>query len=130
MHTAHDGCLLLSLLRLQIFKWELRKGWDVLLAAFLSQFTAEDKVALYMKTSPYHSDSNFGDHMKKWAMEHFQDLDKVSMDNLPTVYVIDENMPQERLRRLYASADCFVLPSRSVFFWWATWLSNIRHALP
>ncbi len=103
-----------SICVLQIFKWELRKGWDVLLAAFLGQFTSADNVALYMKTSPYHSDSNFGDHMKKWATEHLEASGNVSMNNLPTVYVIDENMPQERLRRLYAAADCFVLPSRSV----------------
>lgn len=97
---------------MQIFKWELRKGWDVLLAAFLSQFTAADNVALYMKTSPYHSDSNFGSHMRTWAAEHLQASDSVDMDNLPTVYVIDEHMAQDKLRRLYASAQCFVLPSR------------------
>ena len=97
---------------LQIFNWELRKGWDVLLAAYLGQFTAADNVALYMKTSPYHSDSNFGDHMRKWATEHLPASDGLDMDSLPTVYVIDENMAQDRLRRLYTSADCFVLPSR------------------
>ena len=99
-------------LLLQIFKWELRKGWDVLLAAYLGQFTAADNVALYMKTSPYHSDSNFGDHMRKWAAEHLPASDGLDLDSLPTVYVIDENMAQDRLRRLYTSADCFVLPSR------------------
>ncbi|KAA6420545.1 MAG: hypothetical protein FRX49_09706 [Trebouxia sp. A1-2] len=97
---------------LSIFKWELRKGWDVLLAAYLGQFTAADNVALYMKTSPYHSDSNFGDHMRKWAAEHLPASDGLDLDSLPTVYVIDENMAQDRLRRLYTSADCFVLPSR------------------
>lgn len=97
---------------LSIFKWELRKGWDVLLAAYLGQFTAADNVALYMKTSPYHSDSNFGDHMRKWAAEHLPASDGLDMDSLPTVYVIDENMAQDRLRQLYTSADCFVLPSR------------------
>lgn len=101
---------------LQIFSLELCKGWDVLLAAFLSQFTAVDNVALYMKTSPYHSDSNCGSHMRTWATEHVQASDGVNMDNLLTLYVIVENMAQDKLRRLYAyaSVQCFVLPSRSV----------------
>jgi hypothetical protein len=50
--------------------------------------------------------------MRKWAAEHLPASDKLDMDSLPTVYVIDENMAQDRLRRLYISADCFVLPSR------------------
>lgn len=98
----------------QIFKWEKRKGWDVLLSAFLTQFTARDNVVLYMKTSSFLSDSKFGDHMQQWVSEHLHMSGGVHMDNLPTVYVIDENMAQEKLRSLYASVDCFVLPSRSV----------------
>jgi len=97
---------------LQIFKWELCKGWDVLLPAHLGHFTSADNVALYMKTSPHHSDSNFGDHMRKWAAEHLPASDRLDMDSLPIVYVVDENMALDRLRRLYTSADCFVLPSR------------------
>ena len=31
---------------LSIFKWESRKGWDVLLAAFVAAFSADDNVAL------------------------------------------------------------------------------------
>ena len=29
---------------LSVFKWEFRKGWDVLLSAFLTEFTADDDV--------------------------------------------------------------------------------------
>lgn len=73
-----------------------------------------DNVALYIKTSHYHSDSNFGSHMRPLATEYLQASDGVHMDNLLLVYVIDENMAQDQLRRLYASVQCFVLPSRSV----------------
>ena len=99
---------------MQIFKWERRKGWDVLLSAFLTQFTERDNVVLYMKTTSFLSDSNFGGHMQQWASDHLQISGGVHMDDLPTVYVIDENMSQKKLRSLYASVDCFVLPSRSV----------------
>lgn len=98
----------------QIFKWELRKGWDALLAAYLGCFSASDNVALYMKTSPYHSDSNFAQHMQQWALQHLQVSEHAGTQSLPTVYVIDDTMSQERLRQLYASVDCFVLPSRCI----------------
>ena len=34
---------------LSVFKWEMRKGWDVLLTAFFSEFTPEDDVELVIK---------------------------------------------------------------------------------
>ena len=36
---------------LSVFKWEKRKGWDVLFAAFLREFTASEDVALFLRVS-------------------------------------------------------------------------------
>lgn len=48
------------------FKWEMRKGWDVLLSAYLSEFNATDNVELYILTKPFaNSGSNFKDTMHK-----------------------------------------------------------------
>lgn len=61
---------------LQIFKWEERKAWDVLLAAYLEEFAAvtasgapgtDAPVALYLLTQPYHSSSDFASKMHAWA---------------------------------------------------------------
>lgn len=61
---------------LQIFKWEERKAWDVLLAAYLEEFAAviasgvpgaDGPVALYLLTQPYHSSSDFASKMHTWA---------------------------------------------------------------
>lgn len=61
---------------LQIFKWEERKAWDVLLAAYLEEFAAvtasgvpgaDGLVALYLLTQPYHSSSDFASKMHTWA---------------------------------------------------------------
>lgn len=38
---------------LSVFKWEQRKGWDLLLDAFFSEFTVRDKVTLYIHTYLY-----------------------------------------------------------------------------
>lgn len=44
---------------LSVFKWEARKAWDVLVAAYLTQFTAADAAVLLLLTNPYHSDRDF-----------------------------------------------------------------------
>jgi hypothetical protein len=50
------------------FKWEMRKGWDVLLQAYLSEFTAEDDVELYILTKPFgDSGTGFKEKMSSWA---------------------------------------------------------------
>lgn len=41
---------------LSVFKWEERKGWDVLLEAFFTEFSADDAVVLYILTNNYHSE--------------------------------------------------------------------------
>jgi hypothetical protein len=44
---------------LSVFKWEARKAWDVLVTAYLTQFSAADRTTLLLLTNPYHSDRNF-----------------------------------------------------------------------
>ena len=35
------------------FKWELRKGWDRLVEAFLAEFSSQDNVELYILTKAF-----------------------------------------------------------------------------
>ena len=44
---------------MQVFKWERRKGWDVLLEAYLRAFGSGDGVALILLTKPYHGSSDY-----------------------------------------------------------------------
>ncbi|XP_057472238.1 uncharacterized protein LOC130760790 [Actinidia eriantha] len=94
---------------LSIFKWEYRKGWDVLLKAYLKEFSEGDGVALYLLTNPYHSDRDFGNKI----VEFVEDSDLVKpAGGWAWVYVIDSHIPQVDLPRLYKAADAFALPSR------------------
>jgi hypothetical protein len=52
------------------FKWEMRKGWDILLAAYLQEFTSDDNVELYILTKPFLAGSNFQGDMRTWARHH------------------------------------------------------------
>lgn len=40
------------------------QGWDVLLRAFLTAFTADDPVLLLLHTKPFHSEANFPQQME------------------------------------------------------------------
>lgn len=95
---------------LSIFKWENRKGWDVLLSAFLQEFTADDNVMLYIVTNPkLYSTDDFLLVLREFMLTlHLHE----PISGWGEVHVIDKEVPQALLPGLYKAADCFVLPSR------------------
>lgn len=94
---------------LSVFKWEYRKGWDVLLRSYLTEFSQDDGVALYLLTNPYHSDSDFGNKIVD-LVSHFG-LERPVSGWAP-IYVIDTHIVHVDLPRLYKAVNAFVLPSR------------------
>lgn len=105
VHSAshHDPFVFLS-----IFKLEHRKGWDILLSAYLNEFTAKEHVALYILTNPYHSDHDIATVITEFVSSRVEP----PSGGWPKVYLIDQHIPQSQLPSLYKAADCFVLPSR------------------
>ena len=99
---------------LSIFKWEARKGWDVLLEAFCRAFDGRDDVALLMHTNPYHGADDFPQQMGAFAREKGLGGggEGGKKGGLPRVFVLSEHLSDNQLRRLYAAAAAFVLPSR------------------
>ncbi|KAJ6690634.1 hypothetical protein OIU85_006845 [Salix viminalis] len=94
---------------LSVFKWEYRKGWDVLLKAYLKEFSGIDGVALYLLTNPYHSDRNFGNKI----VEFVEDTGiEEPVEGWAPIYVVDTHIAQVDLPRVYKAAHAFVLPSR------------------
>lgn len=94
---------------LSIFKWEYRKGWDVLLRAYLEEFSGVDGVALYLLTNPFHTNNDFSNKIVEFVED--SGIEK-PVNGWAQVYVIDKHIPQVDLPRLYKSANSFVLPSR------------------
>lgn len=101
---------------LSIFKWEKRKGWDLLLKAYLREFSDEDNVVLYLLTNPYHSDRDFTAQIQQLVAGDSKDSDLGNLeDNVrryPAIEIIDTHIPETDLPGLYKSADAFVLPTR------------------
>ncbi|MHC1745272.1 MAG: glycosyltransferase [Syntrophobacteraceae bacterium] len=94
---------------LSIFDWHLRKGWDVLLRAFMEEFSPEDDVALILKV--WSSKGLSVDQLKSEATSFLRQSGLA--DSLPTNIVFhEENVSAEKLPGIYRAADAFVLPTR------------------
>lgn len=93
---------------LSVFKWEKRKGWDVLLRAFFTEFDAEDPVVLIIKTQAFHGDSDFQSKVRGFLAG----LGTEVKHPLAQYKVLFEDLALHELPGLYAAADAFVLPSR------------------
>ena len=86
---------------LSVFEWSPRKGGDILLAAFLAEFSAADPVCLCVKT--YSS--------AKGASIQRTTAEIVSRFSAPPrVHFVFEALASEGVQALYAEADAFVLP--------------------
>ena len=97
---------------LSIFEWSSRKGWDVLLAAYLREFSAADDVCLYLRTYLFSKpDGDPAEALWKLIREHAATLG-LGEKPWPRVELLAEQVPLEDLPRLYAAADCLVAPSR------------------
>ena len=90
-----------------MFKWEARKAPELLLSAYLSEFTSDDDVALYVRCSKYHDDGDVRARIRALANEAgVKDLARAARVLLVNE-VRDTDMPA-----LYKSASALVLPSR------------------
>ncbi|MDF2668224.1 MAG: hypothetical protein K0R67_530 [Paenibacillus sp.] len=88
---------------LSVFDLKQRKGYDVLLEAFLSEFSAEDHVSLVIKNR----DTDRSDKIEAILEEHPK-----ARISKPPVYVIEQMLQPAEMLALYRSCDAFVLPTR------------------
>jgi glycosyltransferase involved in cell wall biosynthesis len=99
---------------LSVFEWNPRKGWDVLLRAFLTEFSRSDDVALILRVYSIESrpQIDIRDEMRRFIRK---DLG-IDPDRVPDILFIDETLSHGEMRSLYAAAQAFVLPSRGEGF--------------
>lgn len=97
---------------LSIFKWENRKGWQVLLTAYFESFHAEDDVLLVLLTSGYHVGSETAKDFTQLIENFAFAATGKSLHELPRVHVLRPQVPQTDMPALFQAATAFVLPSR------------------
>lgn len=96
---------------LSVFKWEWRKGWDVLISAYWDEFNInDDDVVLVLKTFKPHWEPGPAD-VEDWIADLALKRDK-KRAALPRIVVVQRDLSRREMRRLYAAADAFVLPTR------------------
>jgi glycosyltransferase involved in cell wall biosynthesis len=90
---------------LNVGKWEIRKGHDVLLQAFLKAFTPQDNVRLVMNcANPFLTVEDQQEWVRYYKEHELGDK----------VYVVPNRLPtQADLAVLMAQADCGVFPARA-----------------
>lgn len=88
---------------LAVFDLQYRKGYDILLRAFLNEFSQNDKAALVIKVR-----SSDGIHKLESIIEEHPKLKQ----EIPTIYMIDQMLSTRELLGLYKACHAFVLPTR------------------
>ncbi|WP_176706093.1 glycosyltransferase [Paenibacillus hemerocallicola] len=88
---------------LSVFDLKRRKGYDVLLDAFLDEFSRQDDIALVIKIR---------DNNKEGLLVEQIEAHPKPKREKPPVYIIDQMLSPEELLQLYRACDAFVLPTR------------------
>ncbi len=97
---------------LSIFEWSSRKGWDVLLAAYLREFSADDDVCLWLRTYLFSKPDGDPTEAIWQRIRAFTASLGLEGKNLPRIELIAEQVPSAQLPGLYLACDCYVAPSR------------------
>ncbi|MGH9342229.1 MAG: glycosyltransferase, partial [Terriglobia bacterium] len=115
LETFHPGATPLAIPQkrgfnfLSVFDWQIRKGYDALLLAYLREFKADDDVTLILKVSQANNTAgNLEDEINFFVERQAG----VPLQKAPPIILIKQFIPQGEMARLYAAADCFVLPTR------------------
>lgn len=92
---------------LSVFDWQSRKGYSILLEAFLREFTKDDDVCLIIKT--YNLSTNRDPYLEIDRLISQYSVDSSCVDS---IYVINATLAESDLVGLYRSVDAFVLPTK------------------
>ncbi|CUG93173.1 mannosyltransferase, putative [Bodo saltans] len=107
------------------FKWEPRKGWDVLFESYFRAFTKSDNVVLFVMTHIWFSGGpeTYGwANNITWIMQDLEDFMRtkttlydnptITRANLPSFCIISQSLAASEIAALYNSVDAFAYTTR------------------
>ena len=102
-----------------VFKWEHRKGWDILLDAYWTAFDKDDPIELHIRTykPSWESGTKNIDEILEHHARAFVERQGLSSEQnarhlLPVVRWEKGALSRSQLRAFYHKASAFVLPTR------------------
>jgi len=105
------GVSLRGFVFLSVFRWSYRKGFDIMLRAFMEEFSGEEDVTYLMVSRAVECPEEIG--IKK-IISDFNDIKALVKKNesLPHVALYGKPIPERSMPNIYAAADAFMLISR------------------
>lgn len=91
------------------FEWIPRKGYDILLRAYIQEFSAGEDVTLLLKTYDNSAYDAEGTTIKDGIRRIVREVGK---PDPPQIILLTRVLSPDQVPALYAAADCYVLPTR------------------
>lgn len=91
------------------FEWVPRKGYDLLLRAYLEEFTGADPVVLVVKT---YDGSQFDPTGAKMHRAWSEMIGMLGVRNPPVLELLTRGMTYDEIPSLYPAGDCYIIPTR------------------
>jgi len=97
---------------LSIFEWTYRKGWDVLIRAYMEEFGEDEDVKLILRS--YQGGGVIGENVPPVSEQLTDFITSLGYDpeRIPDIELLDRMLPAKDMPRLYKVGDAFVLPTR------------------
>ncbi|OGL43127.1 MAG: hypothetical protein A2W05_05000, partial [Candidatus Schekmanbacteria bacterium RBG_16_38_10] len=91
---------------LSCFTCDWRKGFNLLVDAYFSEFTNKDNVTLVLKALPGYGAPNVD--VKERILGSVKHKFDIVSPNLPNLIILDKWMTMDELRRLYSACDLYI----------------------
>jgi len=101
---------------LSVFRWSYRKGFDILLRAFMEEFSAEDDVSLLMVSRNMDKPEAHGSNRIVEDFNGIKGSIGKSESDLPHIALYTKPIDEKDMPKVYNSCDAFVLISRGEGF--------------
>jgi len=94
--------------------WDWRKGFDLLLEAYLQEFTDRDDVSLLIRTNdPDRKAPKSSQELRQILLSSIDPSVGLTRKNLPHFEILTEPLSQDDLRRLYNTCDLYISTDRA-----------------
>lgn len=101
---------------LSVFRWSYRKGFDILIQAFIEEFSSDDDVTLLMVSRWLDCNEKNGNEKIKKDFAGIRSCMKKSDEQMPHIMLYNKPVHESHMPSIYNSADAFVLMSRGEGF--------------